>query len=171
MLPEKMVVEGGAGVREARTLMALGDAALRPALPIPIARVEPVLRLVNAAPASSPPVAPAFTPPAETEPAPIRLTAAVTPPQDDTAVEHWSGAALRRVRESRGLDLSQLAERTKVTRHHLENIEADRYDRLPSYVYLRGILLSAAKELRLDAQKVCRSYLELAEAASEGGSR
>ena len=175
MLPEKVVVEGGAGGHEARASMALGDAALRPALPIPIARVEPVLRLVNAAPASSPPVAPAFTPPAETEPepepAPIRLTAAVTPPQDDTAVEHWSGAALRRVRESRGLDLSQLAERTKVTRHHLENIEADRYDRLPSYVYLRGILLSAAKELRLDAQKVCRSYLELAEAATEAGSR
>jgi cytoskeletal protein RodZ len=74
---------------------------------------------------------------------------------------------LRRVRESRGLTLHQIAERTKVARHHLENIEADRYAMLPAPVYLRGILVSLAKELRLDGPKVSRSYLEQASAASE----
>ncbi|HEY6106122.1 MAG TPA: helix-turn-helix transcriptional regulator, partial [Anaeromyxobacteraceae bacterium] len=77
----------------------------------------------------------------------------------------WTGELLRQAREGRGLTLHQVAERTKVTRHHLENLEADRYDQLPAPVYLRGILLSVAKELRLDPQKVARSYLELVQAA------
>jgi cytoskeletal protein RodZ len=59
----------------------------------------------------------------------------------------------------------QLSERTKVTRHHLENIEADRFKALPAPVYLRGILMSLARELRLDGQKVARSYLERQAAA------
>jgi hypothetical protein len=78
----------------------------------------------------------------------------------------WTGEVLRRVRESRGLTLHQIAERTKVARHHLEAIEADRYAMLPAPVYLRGILVSLAKELRLDGPKVSRSYLEQARAAS-----
>jgi cytoskeletal protein RodZ len=56
----------------------------------------------------------------------------------------------------------QMSERTKVTRHHIENIEMERFDKLPAPVYLRGILMSVARELRLDAQKVARSYLERA---------
>jgi Helix-turn-helix domain len=79
----------------------------------------------------------------------------------------WTGEVLRRVRESRGLTILQIAERTKVARHHLEAIEADRYGVLPAAVYLRGILVSLAKELRLDGQKVSRSYLEQARGASE----
>ncbi|HEU4382386.1 MAG TPA: helix-turn-helix domain-containing protein [Anaeromyxobacteraceae bacterium] len=77
----------------------------------------------------------------------------------------WTGEMLRQAREGRGLTLHQLAERTKVARHHLENIEADRHRLLPAPVYLRGILISLAKELRLDPQKVSRSYLEGAQAA------
>jgi cytoskeletal protein RodZ len=67
---------------------------------------------------------------------------------------------IRRVRESRGLSLQQLAERTRVTRHHLENIELDRFTALPAPVYLRGIIMSLARELRLDGQKVARAYLD-----------
>ena len=64
------------------------------------------------------------------------------------------------VREARGLTTAALSERTKVIRHHIENIETDRFDALPAPVYLRGILMSLARELRLDGQKVSRSYLE-----------
>jgi radical SAM protein with 4Fe4S-binding SPASM domain len=84
------------------------------------------------------------------------------PPADQTL---WTGEVLRQLREARGLSLQQLSERTKITRHHLENIEADRFGLLPAPVYLRGILLSLARELRLDGQKVARSYLERAVAA------
>ena len=76
-----------------------------------------------------------------------------------------------RVREARGISVPQIAERTKVTRHHVENIEAERYAALPAPVYLRGILLSLARELRLDGQKVARAYLERAQAAGYGGGQ
>lgn len=72
-----------------------------------------------------------------------------------------NGELLRRVRESRGLSLSQLAERTRIAVRHLENVEADRYDQLPATVYLRGILMNLARELRLDPLRVSKSYLGL----------
>jgi cytoskeletal protein RodZ len=67
---------------------------------------------------------------------------------------------LRQAREARGLAVPQVSERTKVTRHHIENIEAERWSALPAPVYLRGIIMSLARELRLDGQRVARSYLE-----------
>ena len=79
-------------------------------------------------------------------------------PVPDGAV--WSGEALRKVRESRGLSVREVCDRTKITRYHLENIEADRFTLLPAPVYLRGIVVAVARELRLDGQKVARSYLE-----------
>jgi cytoskeletal protein RodZ len=81
----------------------------------------------------------------------------------------WTGEMLRRARESRGMTVAQLAERTKITRHHIENVEADRFRQLPAPVYLRGIVMSISRELRLDGQKVARSYLEHM-AASAGES-
>jgi hypothetical protein len=76
----------------------------------------------------------------------------------------FNGELLRRVRESRGMSLAQLAERTRISSKHLENIEADRYAALPATVYLRGMLMSVARELTLDPLRVSRSYLALATA-------
>jgi hypothetical protein len=132
------------------------------------------------------PARPATTPPpiaARPSPGPIRLEreVAAPPPQPPApapapAVEipvpegsAWTGEALRRVREARGISIPQIAERTKVTRHHVENIEAERYSALPAPVYLRGILLALARELRLDGQKVARAYLDRAAASGYGG--
>ena len=72
----------------------------------------------------------------------------------------WTGEMLRRAREARALSVAQLSERTKITRHHIENLEQDRFRQLPAPVYVRGIVMSIARELRLDGQKVARSYLE-----------
>ena len=94
--------------------------------------------------------------------APILLENEVAPPRPLLVLDGaaWSGELLRRVRESRGLTVQQVAERTRITRHHLENIEQDRFKALPAPVYLRGIIMSLARELRLDGQKVARSYLD-----------
>jgi cytoskeletal protein RodZ len=78
----------------------------------------------------------------------------------------FTGDFLRRAREARGLSVPALCDRTKITRHHIENLEADRYEKLPAPVYLRGILMAIAKELRLDGQKVARSYLDAMAAAA-----
>jgi hypothetical protein len=80
----------------------------------------------------------------------------------------FNGELLRQVREAYGLSLQQVAERTRITRIHLENVEADRYDHLPATVYLRGILVNLARELRLDPARVSKSYLL---AASRGMPR
>ncbi|MFL5346663.1 MAG: helix-turn-helix domain-containing protein [Hyalangium sp.] len=88
----------------------------------------------------------------EPRPKPIEL-----PPNTE-----FNGELLRRVRESRNLSLSQLAERTRISSKHLENVEADRYTALPATVYLRGILMNIARELGLDPLRVSRSYLALA---------
>jgi cytoskeletal protein RodZ len=57
-----------------------------------------------------------------------------------------------------------LADRTRISSRHVENIEADRYDGLPAAVYLRGMLMSIARELGLDPLRVSRSYMTLVSA-------
>ena len=113
------------------------------------------------APASAPavpavPVAAPARPPAAEPAAGAAPAAPVAPPEGSG----WTGPLLRQAREGRGLSVRQVSDRTKVTRHHIENIEAERFDKLPATVYLRGILMCLARELRLDGQKVARSYLE-----------
>ncbi len=71
----------------------------------------------------------------------------------------WTGELLRRAREARGLTTHQLAERTKVQRTFIEDAEADRLDRLPPSVYLRGNVYILATVLGLDAGSVVASYL------------
>jgi hypothetical protein len=111
-------------------------------------------------------------PPPVAAPAPALEATPAPPPPAEPEVPMpegalWTGEALRRVREARGLTVPQIAERTKVTRHHVENIEAERFGALPAPVYLRGILLSLARELRLDGQKVARAYLDRAAASGQ----
>jgi cytoskeletal protein RodZ len=62
-----------------------------------------------------------------------------------------------------------MAERTKLSRAHIEMVEAGRFAELPVAVYLRGIVMCLARELRLDGQKVARSYLERAAGAAKSG--
>jgi hypothetical protein len=163
-----------------------------PSGPAAAAPVPPVIPAVQPDRAAAPPPEPAAARPVELlheavraapppgpiplERTPIRLEREVPParaaspapaapqppeiPMPEGAL--WSGDALRRVREARGITVQQIAERTKVTRHHVENIEAERFSALPAPVYLRGILLAVARELRLDGQKVARAYLERA---------
>jgi len=137
------------------------DAALASAPPSPLvapARALPIRldrEVASAAPAATPlPAA-----------APVAAAPAEIPIPEGSL---WTGEALRRVHEARGFTVRQIAERTKVTRHHVENIEAERFSALPAPVYLRGILLSLARELRLDGQKVARAYLERAGVGSPG---
>jgi cytoskeletal protein RodZ len=65
--------------------------------------------------------------------------------------------------------VAQMAERIKVSRLHIECVEGDRFEQLPVLVYLRGIVMCMARELRLDGQKVARSYLDRASGAPKTG--
>ena len=68
----------------------------------------------------------------------------------------WTGSAAPASARAAGLAVAQVSERTKVSRYHIENIEAERFRPLPVAVYLRGIVMCLARELRLDGQKVAR---------------
>jgi len=86
-------------------------------------------------------------------------------PKEFSPDAEFNGELLRQVRESRGLTLQQVGERTRISVHHLENVEADRYEELPAAVYLRGIVMNLARELKVDPIRVARIYLSLVASA------
>ena len=146
-----------------------GAAAVAAPLPIPLATpvaVSPPFAATASAPRATP--LPASLP-VVVAPTPVPAAAPAPRPQELIVGDgtRYTGDVLRRAREARGITMQELCERTKITRHHVENLEADRYERLPAVVYLRGILMALAKELRLDGQKVARSYLDAMAAASQ----
>ena len=76
-----------------------------------------------------------------------------------------SGALLRQLRESRGIDLHMISERTKIGVSHLRSIENERFDVMPAPVYVRGFLVEYAKFLRIDVAHVLATYFERYRAA------
>jgi flagellar biosynthesis protein FlhG len=72
----------------------------------------------------------------------------------------YTGPFLRRMREAHGLELRELAERSKIGVAYLTALEADDFLKLPAPVYVRGFLGEYARMLGLDAEKVKDSYLD-----------
>jgi flagellar biosynthesis protein FlhG len=70
-----------------------------------------------------------------------------------------TGAVLKKVRESRGLELGDVAQRTKINERYLRAIEDERFGEMPAAVYVRGYVLEYARVLRLDARRATESYL------------
>lgn len=118
------------------------------------------------------PVEVAVSPPLEAAPRPVPRDVRPEPkvkPFELPPGAEFNGDLLRQVRMARGVSLAQLAEKTRISLRHLENVETDRYDALPASVYLRGILISLARELGLDGSRVVRSYLAFVEAGRSKG--
>jgi curved DNA-binding protein CbpA len=70
-----------------------------------------------------------------------------------------TGPDLRRIRESRGIALREIATQSKIGMRFLEYIEEDRLPYLPAPVYLRGFLQEYARVVGLDPFKVASSYM------------
>jgi flagellar biosynthesis protein FlhG len=70
-----------------------------------------------------------------------------------------TGADLKRFRESRGVSLTQIAADSKVGKRTFEDVEADRFDRLPAVVYVRGFLREYARAVGLDPVATAESYV------------
>lgn len=75
------------------------------------------------------------------------------------AETEFSGRLLSKVRESRGIELEDIAKATKISLSHLKAIEADAFADLPALVYTRGFVQEFAKYLKLDAAQVTKTYL------------
>ena len=63
---------------------------------------------------------------------------------------HGPGATLRAAREALRLDLSQVAAETRIPLRHLEAIEDDNFEALPSRAYAIGFSRTFAKAVGLD---------------------
>ncbi len=75
------------------------------------------------------------------------------------AETEFTGELLRKVRESQGVGLEEIATSTKITLAHLTALEEERYDELPAHVYVRGFVQQLARHLKLDSSQVAKTYL------------
>jgi flagellar biosynthesis protein FlhG len=71
----------------------------------------------------------------------------------------FTGSLLRKVRESRGVELDDISRHTKINLVQLRAIEEEDFAALPALVYLRGFVQEIAKFLGLDPTQVARTYL------------
>jgi cytoskeletal protein RodZ len=71
----------------------------------------------------------------------------------------YDGARLRRARLRRGIDLDEIALRTKVNSGYLASLEEERFSKLPPRVYVRGFVMAFAGCLGLDPVAVAASYM------------
>jgi flagellar biosynthesis protein FlhG len=75
------------------------------------------------------------------------------------AETEFTGRLLTKVRESRGIELEEIAKATKIALSHLRAIEADAFADLPALVYTRGFVQELAKYLKLDTAQVSKTYI------------
>lgn len=152
-------------VREVPVVAPAPAAPVRPAPPPPSASPRPVAAIASTTPrprlstgevsarTGSPSRRPPVAPPTQMR----RLVP--TAAAELTAESEFSGALLRRLRESAGATLDDLARITKIRKHYLEAIEEHSFDLLPAAVYVRGFVTEYARVLGLDTQRVAASYM------------
>jgi flagellar biosynthesis protein FlhG len=90
----------------------------------------------------------------------------VRPPMPDlTPTTSYSGPLLRQIREAVGVELREIAERSKIGMAYLQALEGEVFAKLPAPVYVRGFLAEYARALGLDAERVKQTYLDRYRAA------
>jgi len=77
------------------------------------------------------------------------------------------GEYLKAAREAKGLTLSEMAERTRISLSFLQAVEEDDYDSIPGEVFVTGFLRSYAKELGLKEKEVMARYREVSQGENQ----
>ncbi|MBI5481291.1 MAG: helix-turn-helix domain-containing protein, partial [Deltaproteobacteria bacterium] len=101
---------------------------------------------------------PGVPPPLLSEPPPPVLPPRDPPPELGPETV-YSGELLRRLRESRRIELADISQKTKIGVPHLRNLEEERFRELPALVYVRGFLVEYSRYLKLDSRAVLTTYL------------
>ena len=93
-------------------------------------------------------------------------TLAVRPPMPELSPHtEYTGPLLRQIREAIGVELREIAERSKIGMAYLQAIEGELFGKLPAPVYVRGFLAEYARALGLDLERVTQTYLARYKAA------
>jgi flagellar biosynthesis protein FlhG len=103
----------------------------------------------------------------EAEVTPLERLPEMPPIEEETA---FTGELLRRVREAKGIDLLDIADRTKISITYLRAIESEDFAVMPAPVYLRGFVKTLSRQLKLDPERVARSYMERFEEAAHAAA-
>jgi len=87
-------------------------------------------------------------------------TIVIRPPMPDVSAQtEFSGPLLRQIREAVGVELREIAERSKIGMAYLNALEGEVFAKLPAAVYVRGFLAEYARALGLDPERVKQTYL------------
>jgi flagellar biosynthesis protein FlhG len=87
-------------------------------------------------------------------------TLAVRPPMPEvTPTTEFTGPLLRQIREAIGIELREIAEKSKIGMVYLQALEGEVFGKLPAAVYVRGFLSEYARALGLDGERVKQTYL------------
>jgi cytoskeletal protein RodZ len=99
----------------------------------------------------------------------IEKTSPDTPPEDgaaeEAALRPGAGQRVREAREALGIPASKLCADLRISPATLEALEAGDYAKLAGAPYVRAMLVSLARPLRLDSRELLQAY------ADETGSR
>ena len=71
----------------------------------------------------------------------------------------FSGDFLKKIREYKKVEISRMAEMTKISKTYIRYIEDEAFDKLPAPVYVRGFVYQYAKTLKLNPELVANSFL------------
>jgi len=71
------------------------------------------------------------------------------------------GADLGTARLEAGTQLQELAQRVRISRHHLKNLEAGDFDLLPGATYVSGYIRTYSREVGLDPEVMTQRYRAL----------
>lgn len=82
------------------------------------------------------------------------MNTAVEPKNSDESL----GAYLKRIRESKGLSLEDLSQKTRISLEHLQRIEAGEWKAFPVEAYVRGYLNSVSEALGLAMPEILAAY-------------
>lgn len=72
----------------------------------------------------------------------------------------WDGEELRKVREYKGVEISRMADKTKINSYYITAIEAMDPKNLPALVFVRGYVIQMSKLLGLNDKVVADSYMK-----------
>lgn len=97
------------------------------------------------------------TPTEETPITPTEIKAISQNPEETMTI----GRLIKMKREEKNLSLKVISQQTKIHLALLENLEADKFDNLPSKTYVRGFIKSTCKILNMD-QKHALHLLDMA---------
>lgn len=92
----------------------------------------------------------------QASPEPSHETA--TPVSD--LVTEFTGAAIKILREQRGMTIRSVADTTKIGSRYLEYIEAESFAKLPPRPYLRGFLALYARTLGCNPERMVGDYMK-----------